>query len=123
MHTRTIRIGGGLAAAALLAAGCSSSARPGAGDSTQLRVSLALYGGPLTPDGHMAVSGAPASGELVHVRSDSGRTWTASTGFDGVAVFHLPAGHYRVWSQCGASRSVTVAFGSTASTSFSCDVP
>lgn len=119
--------------ATLITAGCASGSaahdggptgQPDSAGTGLLSVRIAMYGGPMRPDGHMALNGSPATEQPVQVRGAHGRTWHASTGSSGTAVFTVPAGTYRVSSSyCGIPTSVTLAAGTSRPVTLQCDVP
>src|SRR4051794_2872629 len=111
---------------AAVSAACSSSARGDGAAPAQAKlvVHVTLSGGPMRPDGRMALSDSPDVGDRVTVTGAGGRTWSARVGRDGDATLTLPAGGYRVTSAtCGAGRRVAVQAGATARPSLPCDVP
>jgi hypothetical protein len=96
------------AGTAVVLAGCSVVGTTSTGTSA-LVVRIGLYGGPMTPNGHMGLDGAPAPDEPVSVSGPDGHIWSARTGSDGAATFQLPRGRYRVTSSfCGLSAKVSV---------------
>jgi hypothetical protein len=119
----------GPAVAAVLA-GCSSS-HPGSGAPSStpavpaglLAVHVGLFGGPERPGGGMADSNAPQPDAVVRVMDNTGRTWSATTGRDGIARVSVPAGRYTVSSPCGAPQRVAVVAGQRAYAQVACDIP
>lgn len=110
-------------AAVTALAGCASGAAATAQRST-LVVRMAMYGGPLLPDGHMALDGRAAPGEPITVTDARGRTWPTRTGPHGAVTLRLPAGHYRVTSSyCGQPVPVWLRDGRPAAALLRCDVP
>jgi hypothetical protein len=84
-----------LAAATALAlcAGCMSRDSGSAAQSPKpavhtgvLVVHVGAFGGPLRRDGRMGASNAPESDAPVSAMAATGRTWTATTGRDGIAA-------------------------------------
>jgi hypothetical protein len=55
-----------------------------------------LYGGPMKPDGHMALEGAPAPDIRVTILRAGRRVASARTDSDGAFSFALPPGDYTV---------------------------
>jgi hypothetical protein len=131
MNPRTILISG--LVATLTTAACASStsthhggptSQPDSAGAATLSVRIAMYGGPMRADGHMAMTGQPAPKAAVQLRDAHGRVWPGNTGFRGIAVFTVPAGRYRVSSSyCGVPTSVTVAAGTSRVVALQCDVP
>jgi len=110
-----------LALVTLPRAACSSSSVE-ASTRSRLVVHVTLSGGPITRDGHMALSNSPDVNDLVTVTGPSRRTWSASVGRDGNATFRLPAGTYHVSAgNCGARRAVQLS--ADTQVSLHCDVP
>jgi hypothetical protein len=122
-----------LAAATALAlcAGCMSRDSGSAAQSPKpavhtgvLVVHVGAFGGPLRRDGRMGASNAPESDAPVSAMAATGRTWTATTGRDGIASWSVPAGQYRVSSSfCGSSQRVTVVAGKRAYVQIACVIP
>ena len=86
-----------IAAAAL--AGCGSDAPPAA-PATDLTVHVAVFGGPMRPDGGMAASNVPQRGARITITDSSGRAWSARTDRGGIASFAVPDGKYVVHAPC-----------------------
>src|SRR3954469_14578803 len=94
---------------AAVSAACSSARGDASTARAKLVVHVTLSGGPMRPDGRMALSDSPDVGDRVTVTGAGGRTWSARVGRDGDATLTLPAGGYRVTSAtCGAGRRVAV---------------
>jgi hypothetical protein len=86
---------------------------------------VAVFGGPVTPGGGMALTGAPAVGVNVTATAASGATWTATTDARGEATLLVPPGSYEVFSTyCGTATKHVVAHAETATPlSIECNVP
>ncbi|HEV7207031.1 MAG TPA: hypothetical protein VGN18_20685 [Jatrophihabitans sp.] len=131
MSPRTSAITG--VVATLITAACAgsggtaparSTSRPDSAATGVLSVRIAIYGGPMRPDGRMAMNGQAAKRQPVLLRDARGRVWHGSTGEGGTAVFTVPAGRYRVSSSyCGIPTSVTLAAGTSRPVALQCDVP
>ena len=107
--------------AALVAAtlGCSTEA------SGTISVRVALFGGPVTPNGRMALDNTPARNVTVTATSANGWSRTAQTDADGIATFTVAVGKYVVEStDCGQGpQPVRVASDGTAHVNIRCAVP
>jgi len=87
-------------------------------------VHVALFGGPMRPDGQMAMSDSPAVGGAVTVTGPTGHAYTADTDQHGDARFVLPVARYRiVASACPQPHKASVAATRTARVSIQCDIP
>jgi hypothetical protein len=83
-----------------------------------------MFGGPMNPDGQMAVSNSPVAQVVVTVTGSDGSKRTAKTGPNGVATLQLPPGSYQVAATCGnAPHPISMLPGSSASVQLDCDVP
>ena len=123
MRTSVITV----AATALVVAvlpSCASVGAPTATGSGALDVRVPMSGGPMRPDGTMALSDSPIPAAALSAVDHSRHRFSGRTDSDGLAVLHLPAGHYTITSRpCGQARDVLVSAGRTAHVTFSCDVP
>jgi hypothetical protein len=109
----------------LALAGCASSHNDPGQQSSTLNVHIGMFGGPLTPNGHMADSDAPAVGKLITAADTHGHQWRARTGNNGTATFTLPPGHYSVVSSyCGTGPQQVVTHPHhDAQVQIQCDIP
>lgn len=97
-----------------LALTSGSQARSTGSSTASITAHVALFGGPVTPAGGMALNGAPAVGVNVTARAASGATWTATTDTRGEATLVVPPGSYEVFSNCGTKHVVAQAETATA---------
>jgi hypothetical protein len=104
-------------AADSLAVVSSSSDRP----LVELTVRVALFGGPMKPDGTMADMNTPARGIAVTVTDSTGVTDRRTTGLDGSAIFPVAPGRWTVTSTCGNPQTLDVA--TSTNVAVQCDVP
>ncbi len=81
------------------------------------------YGGPLKPNGQMALNGQPFGSTKVTVVDGRGLGATSVTGPDGAFSFALRPGDYVLRSSCGQPVAVTVNPGRTVHHDLRCDVP
>jgi hypothetical protein len=89
-----------------------------------LAVHVGAFGGPPRLGGGMGASNAPESNAPVSVVAATGRTWTVTSGRDGIASLSVPAGQYRVSSpSCGSPHRVTVVAGKRAYAQIVCVIP
>jgi hypothetical protein len=96
-----------------LASGCQAHSTDSRTASITARV--ALFGGPRTPAGGMALNGSPAVGVNVTATAASGATWMATTDTRGEATLVVPPGSYEVFSNaCGTKHVVAQAETATA---------
>jgi hypothetical protein len=90
-----------------------------------LTVHIALFGGPMRPDGGMALSDSPAGSENVTTVDAAGRKIRARTNADGVTTLRLKPGRYTVFSTyCGTDpRHVVLSAAHTVRVQIDCAVP
>ncbi len=90
-----------------------------------LTVHIGLYGGPLRPDGRMALSNSPAANENVTAVDAEGRRSTAPTDADGVVTMRLAPGRYTVFSTyCGTGpHHVVLTADRSARVQIDCPIP
>jgi Carboxypeptidase regulatory-like domain len=89
-----------------------------------LTVRVAMFGGPMNTDGHMAASNSPMAQAVVTVTGPDESKRTATTAANGVATLQLPPGRYQVTASCGNSpHPVSLVAGGSVSVQVDCDVP
>jgi hypothetical protein len=113
-------------------AGCSSAAGGSAGHrgpnssspagTGRLDGHVGRYGGPMMPDGHMAVSDSPQLGVPVTATA-AHRTYRTTSDGGGRVAFRLPPGRYAVASPGCQPSTVTVRAGRTTTQPIVCAVP
>jgi hypothetical protein len=81
------------------------------------------YGGPLKPDGHMALDGQPFGSTKVTIADGHGTVAVSVTGADGVFTFDVRAGKYLLSSSCNEPAVIVVQPGRTVRRDLRCDVP
>lgn len=91
--------------------------------SSTLTVRVAMFGGPMNTDGHMAMSNSPVAQTVVTATGADGSKRTATTAGNGVATLHLPPGSYQVAASCSNPHPVLMTPGSSVSVQLDCDVP
>jgi hypothetical protein len=81
------------------------------------------YGGPIKPDGQMALHGQPFGPTKVTIADGRGPVASSETGPDGVFSFAVRSGKYVLSSSCGQPAAITVTPGQTIHRDLRCDVP
>jgi hypothetical protein len=81
------------------------------------------YGGPLKPNGHMALDGQPFGSTKVTIADGQGTIAASVTSVDGVFAFDLRAGKYLLTSSCNEPAVISVTPGRTVRHDLRCDVP
>lgn len=122
----TSRPSSGIPVSSLAEVSASPSATPTASQGTtgtngELIGVTRLYGGPIRPDGTMALNGQPGSDIRVSVRGRGATVADSVTGSDGTFAFHLAPGRY-VLKGC-MSVVVVIHSGQTTAQDVTCPVP
>ena len=123
------RSAAGFVLSAIALGGCASNrpAAPVVSTSSALATvsgTVRIYGGPMRPDGQMALNGSPMAAVAPVVVKQSGRvTARSSTTSAGRFSVHLPAGTYVISAGCSEPATVVLAAGERLARDLRCDVP